>query len=946
MEKYLARPGVPHYLYPASTVFLYQNLNLSDPEEYSDTNFKYHQYFANLNNTLSSTTDKPKFYPDNSFPYYKSHQVYRAINTSTPRSHLTSTEQLQNFDSFIHVPTVFSDQQMSGISYHTAVDMPDGIYLYGGLRAMLTDEYEDMLRNLTKNYTIPPENFTMICDYDLPLPLDKEKIESMALKPIRSIRKYMTESKSFRWVCDFMEDTVSTNKTRGRGRDRSRGSGSGCGRDLGRSRDRSRGSTSPGEDGRNIQEEAMYYFDLVNESDYEGSDDDLAINFRRPDDTCEKAPDRSNMEGVSSHHSGPIDPIPTYMMCSSATKLSDRYFFMYGGMGIETEISYPDEMHCVIKKTLVPSDQMWIFDIISCKFRKVDLAIHPTYSAIFPSSIPRFGHTMVSVPLEEITKGRNNFMADFQSPKDGLSGKSSSGGSAGGGPNVKSSTDFSGSTLKGSAITFVMGGYKLSDTGKSFIAMNDLWKCDFFFDGATASNEALAVASPIGDFNLVNDQLSYIIDENGKPLSNVANSPRFTGVFNHSDQINWPTPRGFFTMSLVDRCKLSQYLEWRNEEEEVVGGLPLVPPGKHEHPRNTENDDSTGGHSYYSPLPVKKSVLNIGPNFNFNTNHLNRMSPLAMKGSRSTTSNSTSTDTTQSSSPFTDMKLHTQEIDALKPKVLMLFGGSSIMYTKVVSDEHPKDGEGIFEVFYNRSILGDAWIFDFQSEKWYNVERFMKVDSKIPICGHSMHLSDTSINIIGGIEEAHYDSEVYKPTPVGVYPSQEDEKRTQNVGWENGAIACQKFLDSRKTPFSPVNGSRGYEIDGYKDLKNFYSCFEFNLKYLEWKLVKMYVVYELEYYAPWQQSDNFEKVFSGGVHSVASKDGKIHTGKEEPEILNFRKKLNNNLLFTNVPTFFKDNKVVMFAPDIKLLDLKTNKYVEGMQTVIGNGVSEIYSTNF
>lgn len=103
-------------------------------------------------------------------------------------------------------PPLFGDAALRGVSYGAGADMPDGIYTFGGLECMLTPEYEEMLKKITQNFTIPPENIKLECDYDIPFPIDKEKIESMSLKPCLTVKKYLPESNCLRYVCELNND--------------------------------------------------------------------------------------------------------------------------------------------------------------------------------------------------------------------------------------------------------------------------------------------------------------------------------------------------------------------------------------------------------------------------------------------------------------------------------------------------------------------------------------------------------------------------------------------------------------------------------------------------------------------------------------------------------------------------------------------------------------------
>lgn len=894
MEEYLRKPNVPDFLKPISPATTFTNVNLSDPDKYNDLNYKYHQYFANLNNNVSLEST---FYPNDSFSYYKTHKVYRPILNYNPynlheKEEFTNNSKLNNnqesfqsFDSFADIPTLFSEEDLNGLSYQTAVDMPDGIYLFGGLNALSTKEYEERLKFLTKNFTIPPENIKLICDYDLPLPLDKEKIDSIALKPYSRMSKFLTESRSIRFVCNLYDEQL---------------------------------------DDEFIEDPQPDKF----------KNNNFSINNKKPNNLNLKAfaaaTSNNSNSNTLSNSSNFLNACPKSMICSSASKLSDRFFMIYGGLEIDTKISFPDNQNCIIEKILTPNDQLWLFDRIKCHFREIKLSVHPTYSSIFPNSIPRFGHSVSSIPIDESYLNSNNHtLFNYKNETNNIKDK------------------YLNASYTKPTIVFVMGGYKLNHTGKSFIAMNDLWKVDFFLDSNGTADEA--VASPIGNFNVTNDLISYVIDENMNQLQIRSDIPKFTGVFSHSNKKhNWPSPRGFFSMCLVDAKELSDYLDWRNSDKiENDQSKKTFKDIKNKSKNNDNIINNVNNKKISVPIPKKPlqldeinkdsqndrkpnnptSIMKVKSDFKIKDLFKNptlRSSSTKMTKTQSSES-SINTIVSKSRSPYSEDFLHTNTNEILSNKILIISGGSSILYTKVVNDE-------IFDVFYNNTIHDDIWIFDFQTEKWYNFINLVKTKKSISICGHTMFVSGSSIKFFGGIEENNYYDDVFQMTQAGVYKETgiNDKERTQEINWEKGIQIAQKFHESLKSDSKPLHEI--IEDNGlYNDdqIYNYYVDYEFRLESMNWRMIKVLIFQDLKFFDSWDPESNCKVICGGMVDEF--------TVKERKDLIN------KKIIYTHCPSFIKDSKIFIFSPDVKVVDKSTNKCIPGKQTMIGNGVSEIFS---
>lgn len=877
MDAYLQRQDLPMFLKPAGSSILYANVDLSNKDNYQQENYKYHQYYENLSNNISSSVSRSTFFPDDNFPYYQAHKVYRPIEQKNREPSYSSASQVfQEFDSFVDFPTLFSDSPLKGGAYQTAVDMKDGIYLYHGLEVLDSKEYKNMLAKVTNNFKIPPENIKMICNYDMPLPIDKEKIESMGLQTSRMVRKYFPDSKSFKVVAEMAEETIEED----------------C---VGENEN----VVTPGDFQHEFQTAAeMHEAERVwhphGTTDHKINTDALKATLSRKSKTV------SNSSSV-------LNALPKPLICSAGVRVSEKYFLTYGGLEIQTSIKHPDPMHCVITKKLVPNDQFWIFNTFTCQFREVRLSVHPTYSSIFPNSIPRFGHSMIC-SMHERSKGSFN-------------------GNPSSAPRNTSSTTNDGKkkTFSELAIIYVMGGYQLGDCCTSFVAMNDLWKCDFFLDNQDTSDEA--IASPIGDFTLVNGINSYIINKKGELLENQPDNLKFKGVLNHTmENILWPRPRGFFPLALIDEDELSEFIQWRKRPDDSViseDGGPI---------------EST---TIHSPIPIFKPKLNL---FNFSLSSVptrqssekETMVKTISRSSNNTQSSSSSTDQATSFTPMSDTT-NSSPSGSIKKKVLIVVGGSTTLYTKYIEGQNQ-------HVFYSHEILNDIWIFDFKTEKWHELSSLAEIEPKLSICGHSLYMKNTSIKIIGGIEKSHYPPEMFEPIHADVSdPCCDDHDEAKHC--------VAKFIgDIQLNHAHPKKVfADGFELGDtiVSDYKSYF-LYDLDLFTFKWKTVKLAIVRNLEYFSPWEYTRG-AKILPGIVitKSAALNNAEVESNfNEEFEIASRKRLINQFLLITNAPIFFKDNKLIVFNPDVKMLDFKTNKYIVGSQGLIGNSITEVFSSYF
>ncbi|KAH3687160.1 hypothetical protein WICPIJ_001875 [Wickerhamomyces pijperi] len=134
----------------------------------------------------------------------------------------------------------------------------------------------------------------------------------------------------------------------------------------------------------------------------------------------------------------PSGDVPPPLMCMSASMLTDRYCFYYGGIELISEVSKTSEGQYVIRNSTRINNCGYILDLQTFKFTKHEMIAHPSFSFRDPRAVPRFAHTATSVT-------------------------------------IKKESD----TEEQPATVYVMGGFKASERAyQEYEAIQDLWKVE------------------------------------------------------------------------------------------------------------------------------------------------------------------------------------------------------------------------------------------------------------------------------------------------------------------------------------------------------------------------------------------------------------------------------------------------------------------------------------
>ncbi|SCU98218.1 LAMI_0F13586g1_1 [Lachancea mirantina] len=189
--------------------------------------------------------------------------------------------------------------------------------------------------------------------------------------------------------------------------------------------------------------------------------------------------------------------IPPPLLCMTASILTKRHLFCYGGFEIKTETSIDDKTgKFYLKKRAYLNNTGYVLDVITFKFSKVELIAQPTSFTAYPSTVPRFGHSQVSVAHSSMTPVKCPSCTNVE-PHDhhedlndsilskGVSSNSpyslpirtESNPSKAGTPERILNNKLSGSLNSGVYTILVMGGYRQSGDD-DYTVLRDLWKIE------------------------------------------------------------------------------------------------------------------------------------------------------------------------------------------------------------------------------------------------------------------------------------------------------------------------------------------------------------------------------------------------------------------------------------------------------------------------------------
>ncbi|KAH3683643.1 hypothetical protein WICPIJ_005388 [Wickerhamomyces pijperi] len=184
----------------------------------------------------------------------------------------------------------------------------------------------------------------------------------------------------------------------------------------------------------------------------------------------------------------PRGDVPPPLLCMTASLLTERYVFCYGGFELVKKVSRDGDNFNIVNSVRL-NNHAWVFDAQSLAFKKHSLLAHPNPYALTPLTIPRFGHTSNSVNISKYTSISSSSSSNTGTGSSTTTSKNSS----------KSNEDI--------ATVFITGGYKLkegTDSCPEFEEIQDLWRVEVLvtYRGKNGFFEfsEQAIATPIAMF--------------------------------------------------------------------------------------------------------------------------------------------------------------------------------------------------------------------------------------------------------------------------------------------------------------------------------------------------------------------------------------------------------------------------------------------------------------
>ncbi|KAG7763873.1 hypothetical protein KL931_004910 [Ogataea haglerorum] len=683
MDSYLAQ--APAFAVPPVQLPRYEEFPLA--RKYDRAKFRtsarhqqYYQYYSKLN------TDGLLFepYSDSATArYYKEHRLYSAqvdlqeLTAGSPNQ--PAAERPLETSNLVNFPDLLAGDSFPHLIHHSVVRMGHRILLFGGLELMPAAQYETYLRELTDDFSIAPANIHMHFDYELPAPLSKAKLTSLALRPNKN-------------VCTYNSETSTLLKT------------------------------------------------------------------------CE-------LDGVKT---------PPPLLCSGLQQISAYHFMLHAGFELHTHVEKRDG-HVHITRTLAPQTAIWMFDIRTQVFTQLKAILSSSISTILPHYIPRFGHKIQGITIEQ-----NNSRNDDESLHSGPSHD----------PTIGSHSRF-----PRPAVVFVMGGYKIEQHSNRLVALNDLWKCELSASNTTDPSSrgfqlefsTETICSLVGNPDILNDRFSFSYNANGEPLGQEKRQV-IQGLFRHGTDAQWPKPRGFFSMDIVQTTDLEQMAEgeWAEQHPHIS------------HPKPKSYRHFTGlQDEARSPSPTPSLQAQLRSSSPLSATERVNMRPLFPYEGRMRSRTPSSTEETPRSSPNAAASQFSSL--AVRSSSLVVFGGSSILHIKVVAED------GSEHVYSKVDVLSDMWWFDLNTETWTSVRTVKQSDSEpLKLCGHASASDGQQLMVIGGLRGYQLDDKL--------------------LAIQYSGDAARQYLDIAERAFDTISENVGPGIN-----RDVYDFFVLNFATRQWK---------------------------------------------------------------------------------------------------------------
>lgn len=310
--------------------------------------------------------------------------------------------------------------------------------------------------------------------------------------------------------------------------------------------------------------------------------------------------------------------IPPPLLCMTGSKLTERHIFYYGGLEIRTETLFDEDTgKFYLKKRAFLNNTGYILDTMTYKFSKVELVAQPTEFTAYPSTVPRFGHSQVSVKFKSqnsTESGKCLVCGSLDSEFNNADEVKSSSPSAASYQQMEdmkypSTTTFtsdnnilekiSTSYINGVYTIFIMGGYRQMGADDDYETLRDIWK----------------VEVPV----ISRGKRNYF------KFADTALATMLPGVPDNAECETWPRRRAFHACNIYNTNILKKGISGKNllddlqthfeldpmiNERALADTYPIfpnIPHSTHHNQQNNHHIHQRYTHSNYAQAPYKEA---------------------------------------------------------------------------------------------------------------------------------------------------------------------------------------------------------------------------------------------------------------------------------------------------------------------------------------------------
>ena len=181
--------------------------------------------------------------------------------------------------------------------------------------------------------------------------------------------------------------------------------------------------------------------------------------------------------------------IPPSLCCAQASKINDRYIFIYGGFELKTEAKVTDIGKYRLTKSIFINNLGYILDTITFKFSKIEILADYSNQELFNMIPARFGHLQMAVNIRSSPTNSHTPNLSRRTTTDNVLDKSQNiQNNTDGSSNVQNETlhnnfpstansNPTNTTNTSICTLYIFGGYT-HNANDAFEALDDCWKIE------------------------------------------------------------------------------------------------------------------------------------------------------------------------------------------------------------------------------------------------------------------------------------------------------------------------------------------------------------------------------------------------------------------------------------------------------------------------------------